>query len=186
MKKNNSNTRPNNTKSKDLKQIPERYLKIITPLVDQALATLAKGDPLSASIAIGSLDSNGKHIVSIDLTKFTNEQDAGRALQLVSRQMNADFAFMILETWTLQPDYYHKYREIYDQYGSIEASPFAVPAISMILDTYYGEWISLEPTIQTDGTKKIIDSSFPQFISNGSDGVFNTMLPWKDVARVLR
>ncbi len=102
---------------------------------------------------------------------------------MVAELQNADYIFMIMEAWLLRKDKMHMMDEIYERYGSIAESPYAVDVVSMTLETRHGVWIAQVPIKPKGISKKKRTIGAPEFeLFTEAQGRFVNLLPVKDGA----
>jgi hypothetical protein len=102
-------------------------------------------------------------------------------IKLAAEHTGADFIFMLMEAWSLRKDKMHLMEKIYEQYGSIGASPYAVDIVSMTLETRHGVWVAEVPIKPKGISKKRRTFTAPEFrYFKEAAGRFTHLLPVKD------
>ena len=177
MQKNiNSGLEINN--SEDQKIIPEAYMYIINALFEATRFAMKNGCPFMPNAY--TVNSSTKTVISISML-FEKEANKGGLINSIKKAAetnHADFILIAAKAWTLDPDNSHRYEEIVKRYGSIAASPYAVDAISITLETYQGYWAAVEPTKYLDKEKNILTFETPDFeFLNAAGGNFSNLLP---------
>lgn len=167
-------------------KIPDSYLQIINPFIEQAKLTLQSGDALKPMAYIFNATTKETRVVMLDNSSQTSKNNSALALKFHGEQLDADFIFLIQEAWTLSVSHASKYKEILDEYGSIGASPYAQDVVSLALETPYGAWMST-PAIQYIRPSKkrrmfgVVDFVF----SSDVQGRFSNLLPRKNTGYTL-
>ena len=161
--------------------IPDAYLKIIAPLIATARGILENGEKLAPMAFVGSFTAGSAIPVMLEAGTDAAKDRSALAIRLAAEHTDADFIFMLMEAWSLRKDKMHLTDKIYEKYGSIGASPYAVDILSMILETRHGVW-SAEVPIKAKGiSKKRRTFSAPAFRHfTEMAGRFSHLLPEKN------
>ncbi len=165
-----------------MKSIPDAYLKIITPLIQTARGILEEGRPLVGIAFVGNFESNTAVPVVLDTGSEANKNNSAKLIKLTAELQNADYIFLMMEAWSLRKDKVHQMEEIYERYGSIAASPYAVDIVSMSLETRHGVWMAQMPIKPKGISKKKRTIGTPEFQLTEAQGRFVDLLPMKDGA----
>lgn len=165
-----------------MSSIPDAYLKIIAPLVQVARDLLEKGEQLAPIAFVGNFETGMIAPILLQVDSETAKDNAANTIKQAAEHHNADFVFMVMEAWSLRKDKMHRRDEIYERYGSIGASPYAVDILSMSLDTRHGIWLA-EVAIKPKGvSKKKRTIGTPDFrYYKVAEGRFVHLLPVKDI-----
>lgn len=122
------------------REIPERYVALITPLIDTARGILEQGGSLPQQAFVGSSDPRTILRVAIDTSSVAAKNFSARAVRAAASHVQADFVFTVMEAWGLPPDKAPMGDEIVEKYGSIGESPYRVDIVSLVLETTEGVW----------------------------------------------
>lgn len=165
--------------------IPESYWQIIEPLIATARGFLENGEKLSPIAFVGNFETGTTIPVQMQAGSDEAKDQSARAIKLIAEQHNADFIFTIMEAWSLRPDKLHMIDEIYDKYGSIGASPYAIDVVTFSLEARHGVFIAQCPIKPKGYSKKKRTFGKPEFrLFTEAQGRFVDLLPVKadDVA----
>lgn len=166
-----------------LKSIPDAYLKITTHIIQTARRILEDGRPLPAIAFVGSFESGTTIAVVLQVDSEADKNNSAEVIKLAAEQQNADFIILLMEAWSLCKDNTHQIEEIYERYGSIAASPYAVDIVSILLETRHGVWVAQVPIKPKSISKKKRTIGVPEFeFFNEIQGRFAGLLPIKDGA----
>ncbi len=161
--------------------IPDAYLKIIEPLIATARGFLENGEKLAPMAFVGSFAAGNAIPVLLDAGSEAAKDKSALGIKLAAEHTAADFIFMLMEAWSLRKDKMHLMEKIYEKYGSIGASPYAVDIVSMTLETRHGVWVAQVPIKPKGISKKRRTFSAPEFCHfKESAGRFSHLLPAKD------
>lgn len=160
---------------------PKAYMDIILPLMAKAREFLESGESLQAMAFVGNLTT--QHVMPIAIQPGSEEGKDKSALtiQSAAAMLEADFIFVIMESWSLRPDKMPQMDAIMEKYGSIGASPFAVDTCALTLETKRGVWVA-QPQIKPKGISKK-KRTFGAVVFRYYDqveGRFANLLPAKD------
>ncbi len=122
--------------------IPEGYLEMIAPLIARARVLLEDGESLRPIAFVGSSEKRSISVVVLSTAGGDVQNASAEQVRRAAYRENADFVFTIMEAWGLPPEKVGKYQSILEQYGSIEASPYAVDLVSFALETRLGSWVA--------------------------------------------
>jgi len=125
--------------------IPEAYWKMVAPLVERARVLLEDDESLHPIAFVGSSEKRTIKIVVLNTADGDVQDTSAEQVRQAAYREDADFVFTVMEAWGLPPDKVGKYQEILEQYGSIEASPYAVDFVSFALETVRGSWVAQAP-----------------------------------------
>lgn len=164
-----------------MSSIPDTYLRIITPLIQVAREHLEKGEHLVPIAFVGNFESGMTVPIQLQIDSEKSKLHAAESIRLEAEYHKADFVFMLTEAWSLRKDKIHRINEIYERYGSIGASPYAVDIVSMSLETRHGVWLA-EVSIKPIGvSKKKRTIGTPEFrLFKEAQGRFVHLLPAKN------
>lgn len=164
-----------------MSSIPDAYLKIITPLIQFARELLEKGERLAPIAFVGNFETGITEPILLQIDSEMSKDKAANSIKLAAEYHQADFVFMLMEAWSLRKDKMHRMNEIYERYGSIGASPYAVDIVSMSLETRHGVWLA-EASIKPKGvSKKKRTIGTPEFqLFKEAQGRFVHLLPVKN------
>jgi hypothetical protein len=158
--------------------IPENYWEMIAPLIERARVLLEDGESLRPIAFVGSSERRSISIVVLNTSGGDVQNASTEQVRRAAYREGADFVFTIMEAWGLPPEKANKYQAILDQYGSIEASPYAVDLVSFALETRQGSWIA-QATVKPKGISKrkktFGEPSFHLFKDSGKG--FAALLP---------
>ena len=161
--------------------IPESYWKIIEPLIATARGFLEAGQELTPFAFVGNFEAGVAMPVRVEAGNDAAKDRSARAIKMVAEQHAADFIFTIMEAWSLRPDKLKMIDEIYDLYGSIGASPYAIEIVSFSLETRHGIWVAQCPIKPKGYSKKKRTIGKPEFqLFTEAQGRFVDLLPAKD------
>jgi hypothetical protein len=132
---------------------PQAYMDIISSLIDKARELLEAGEKLQAFAFVGNLTTKQVIPVMIQPGSIKDKNQSAREIQSAALALDADFVFTIMEAWTLRPDKIRQMNAILDKHGSIGASPYAIDACSLMLETRHGAWAA-QPQIKPKGISK--------------------------------
>ncbi len=132
---------------------PKAYMDIIGPLIEKAREFLEAGDTLQAIAFVGNLTT--RQVIPVMIQQETGEEKdrSARAIQSAAMVLEADFAFTIMEAWSLRPDKVPQMEAVLEKYGSIGSSPYAVDVCSLLLETRRGVWVA-QQLIKPKGISK--------------------------------
>jgi hypothetical protein len=166
--------------------IPDRYWKIISPLIDTARGFLEKGESLAPIAFVCSLSSDRFIPVQLQSSSEEAKDRSALAIKGAADSVNADFVFIVMEAWSLRKDKLSQAKFIIEEYGSIGASPYAVDIVSMTLETRHGVWMAEVPIKPKGISKKKRTIGTPEFRHfTEFEGRFVNLLPIKDGAATL-
>lgn len=164
--------------------IPEAYLKIIESIIQDARELLEKGEHLNATAYVGNFASRTIIPVVLRVDSEAAKEDSAELIKLAADFNNADFVFALMEAWSLRKDKLSKAEEIYERYGSIAASPYAVDIIAASLETIHGVWMAEIPIKPKGFSKKKRTFGVPEFKHfTETEGRFVHLLPARDEER---
>lgn len=164
-----------------MSSIPDAYLKIIEPLIATARGFLENGEKLAPMAFVGSFASGSAIPVMFETGSDAAKDKSALGIKLAAEHTDADFIFMLMEAWSLRKDKMHLMEKIYEKYGSIGASPYAVDIVSMTLETRHGVWVAEVPIKPKGISKKRRTFSAPEFRHfTEMTGRFSHLLPVKD------
>ncbi len=132
---------------------PPAYMEIIAPLISKAREFLEAGESLQAMAFVGNLISHNIMPVPIEHGSEEVKNNSALTIESAARLLEADFIFVIMESWSLRPDKMPQMDAILDKYGSIGESPFAVDTCALTLETKRGIWVA-QPQIKPKGISK--------------------------------
>lgn len=156
---------------------------MITPLIEQAQHFLEQGQELTPFAFIGDVGKGITVPIQIAADSEDAKDRAARDIERMAAHHNADFVFVIMEAWSLRPDKLHMMKEIYDRYGSIAASPYAIEVASFSLETRDGIWVAQCPIRAKGYSKKKRTIGTPEFkLFTEAAGRFVDLLPLKNPA----
>lgn len=158
--------------------LPETYLKLVLPLIDKARGFLEAGESLQPFAFVGNASTGEMLPVMIDTQTTESKDRSAQLIKLAAEQTQADFVFTVMEAWGLPRDKMSRYKEIYDKYGSIGASPYKIDTASFTVETRYGVWAAQMP-LKPKGYSKKKRTFGPvalQFM-DGVEGRFVGLLP---------
>lgn len=121
--------------------LPVRLAPLINSFIDQARDLLATDGYLTPVAFIWRSDRPPTDMVTYALKEAGDKDAAADAVRQIARVMEADFVFLIMEAWMLDPTHARRYNEILDRYGSIGASPYAIDSVCFSLETHEGTWM---------------------------------------------
>ncbi len=162
-------------------KLPDRYTKLIAPLIEKAKGFLEAGETLSPIAFVGSFDSGQVIPILINTSTEEAKDQSAQAIRLSVETIDADYVFSILEGWGLPKDKLHRYEEIIERYGSIGASPWKIDTANFLLETRHGIWGAQIPLKFKVPSKKRRMFAVPvvlQFM-DGAEGRFMGLLPLK-------
>ncbi|MFO8005216.1 hypothetical protein [Thioalkalivibrio sp.] len=122
--------------------IPEAYWEMIAPLIERGRVLLEAGESLHPIAFVGSSEKRTIGTVVLSTAAGDVQDTSAEQVRRAAYRLDADFVFTIMEAWGLPPEKANKYQAILEQYGSIEASPFAVDLVSFALETRQGSWVA--------------------------------------------
>lgn len=158
--------------------IPETYWKMVAPLIERARVLLENDESLHPIAFVGSSRNQTIKIVVLNTAGGDVENTSAEQVRQVAYREDADFVFTVMEAWGLPPEKVSKYQAIIDQYGSIEASPYAVDFVSFALETVRGSWVAQVPLKPKGISKRKKTFGEPRFrLVTESAGGFATLLP---------
>ncbi len=161
--------------------IPDAYLKIIEPLIATARGFLENGEKLAPMAFVGSFTAGSAIPVMLEAGSDAAKDKSALGIKLAAEHTDADFIFMLMEAWSLRKDKMHLMEKIYEKYGSIGASPYAVDIVSMTLETRHGVWFAEVPIKPKGISKKRRTFSAPEFRHfKEAAGRFSHLLPAKN------
>lgn len=164
-----------------MSSIPFAYLKIIEPLIATARGFLENGEKLAPMAFVGSFTSGSAIPVLLEAGSEAAKDKSALGIKLAAEHTDADFIFMLMEAWSLRKDKMHLMEKIYEKYGSIGASPYAVDIVSMTLETRHGVWVAEVPIKPKGISKKKRTFTAPEFrYFKEAAGRFTHLLPVKD------
>lgn len=128
-------------------------MNIIEPLISRAREFLESGESLEAFAFIGNLVTGNVMPVPIDPGSEENKDKSALTIESAAALLEADFIFVIMESWSLRPGKMPQMDANLDKYGSIGASPFAIDTCALTLETKRGIWVA-QPGIKPKGVSK--------------------------------
>jgi hypothetical protein len=163
-------------------KLPERYEKLIWPLIEKARGFLEAGESLSPFAFVGNLETRQTIPVLIDATDDDTKDAAVRAISLIAAEIDADYVFNVLEGWGLPKDKLDRFESIVERYGSIGASPYKIDTANFLLETRYGIWGAQVPLKFKAPSKKRRTFAAPVTLTfmDGAEGRFIGLLPKKE------
>lgn len=164
-----------------MSSIPVAYLKIIGPPIATARGFLENGEKLAPMAFVGSFTAGSAIPVLLEAGSEAAKDKSALGIKLAAEHTDADFIFMLMEAWSLRKDKMHLMEKIYEKYGSIGASPYAVDIVSMTLETRHGVWVAEVPIKPKGISKKKRTFTAPEFrYFKEAAGRFTHLLPVKD------
>ncbi len=161
--------------------IPDAYLKIIEPLIATARGFLENGEKLAPMAFVGSFTAGSAIPVMLEAGSDAAKDKSALGIKLAAEHTDADFIFLLTEAWSLRKDKMHLMEKIYEKYGSIGASPYAVDIVSMTLETRHGVWFAEVPIKPKGISKKRRTFTAPAFRHfKEAAGRFSHLLPEKN------
>jgi hypothetical protein len=158
--------------------IPEAYWEMIAPLIERARVLLEDGENLRPIAFVGSSGKRSISVVVLSTADGDVKDTSAEQVRRAAYRENADFVFTIMEAWGLPPEKANKYQAILEQYGSIEASPYAVDFISFALETRQGSWVAQVEVKPKGVSKRKKTFGEPRFrLFTESAGGFAELLP---------
>lgn len=158
--------------------IPEAYWKMVAPLIERARVLLEDDESLHPIAFVGSSRNQTIKIVVLNTAGGDVEDTSAEQVRQAAYREDADFVFTVMEAWGLPPEKVGKYQAIVDQYGSIEASPYAVDFVSFALETVRGSWVAQVPLKPKGISKRRKTFGEPRFkLVPESAGGFASLLP---------
>ena len=158
--------------------IPEAYWKMVAPLIERARVLLEDDESLHPIAFVGSAKKRTIKIVVLSTADGDVQDTSAEQVRQAAYREDADFVFTVMEAWGLPPDKVGKYQEILEQYGSIEASPYAIDFVSFALETVRGSWIAQVPLKPKGISKRKKTFGQPSFrLVTESAGGFAALLP---------
>jgi hypothetical protein len=115
---------------------------MIAPLIDRARVLLEDGESLRPIAFVGSSSKRSISIVVLSTAAGDVQDTSTEQVRRAAYREEADFVFTIMEAWGLPPEKVGKYQAILEQYGSIEASPYAIELVTFALETRLGSWVA--------------------------------------------
>ena len=161
-----------------MSEIPEAYWEMIAPLIERGRVLLEEGESLRPIAFVGSSENRSIGTVVLSTAAGDVQNTSAEEVRRAAYRVGADFVFTIMEAWGLPPDKANKYQAILEQYGSIEASPYAVDLVSFALETRHGSWVAQVP-VKPKGIskrKKTFGKPHFQFFTETA-GRFAELLP---------
>lgn len=162
------------------KPLPEALRAIAEPLVAKARATLETGEKIKGVAYVGNVATG--QLMPVDLRVDSDESTARsmEAVTLAARHLHADFVLSIFESWSLRPDKVDQAEKIFEKYGSIGASPYAVDVCFFGIETRVGTWAAT-PHIKPKGISKKKRTFGPVVFAFATEagGNFGKLLPDK-------
>ena len=125
----------------------------IGPLIDKARELLEAGEKLQAFAFVGNLTTKQVIPVTIHPGSIEDKNQSAREIRSAALALESDFVFTVMEAWSLRPDKIRQMNAILDKYGSISASPYAIDACSLMLETRHGVWAA-QPQIKPRGISR--------------------------------
>lgn len=132
---------------------PPAYMDIIAPLISKAREFLEGGEQLQGMAFVGNLATQNVMPVPIDPGSEETKNESALTIESAAALLEADFVFVIMESWSLRPDKVAQMDAIMDKYGSIGESPFAIDVCALTLETKRGVWVA-QPGIKPKGISK--------------------------------
>lgn len=164
-----------------MSEIPDAYLKIIERLIATTRGFLENGEKLAPIAFVGSFTAGSTIPVLLETGSNAAKDKCALGIKLAAEHTDADFIFMLMEAWSLRKDKMHLMEKIYEKYGSIGASPYAMDIVSMTLETRHGVWVAEVPIKPKGISKKRRTFSAPEFRHfTEMTGRFSHLLPKKD------
>lgn len=158
--------------------IPEAYWAMVAPLIARARVLLEDGESLRPIAFVGSSEKRTISIVVLNTAGGDVQKASTEQVRRAAYREDADFVLTIMEAYGLPPDKAGKYQAILEQYGSIEASPYAVDFVSFALETRQGSWVAqvqVKPKGVSKRKKTFDEPRFRRFTE--SAGGFAELLP---------
>lgn len=163
--------------------IPDAYLSIIQPKIDEARMALERDGKVEPFAIVGNFTTGAMLTIKIRTVDDKSKETSARQIQLGAHHIEADFIFVIMEAWSLRPDKLNIIDEIYEKYKSIGASPYGIEVVSFSLETRHGVWSAQCPIKPKGYSKKKRTISKPEFrLFTEAQGRFVDLLPVKDHA----
>ncbi len=163
--------------------IPERYSKIIEPLIETARGFLENGEELVPFAFVGNFEVGTTIPVRLQADSEEAKDQSARAIKSIAERHNADFVFTIMEAWSLRSDKLRMVDEIYERYGSIGEAPdsYKIEVVSFSLETRHGVWVAQCPIKPKGYSKKKRTIGTPEFRHfTEAQGRFVDLLPVKE------
>lgn len=161
-----------------MNSIPEAYWAMVAPLIARARVLLEDGENLRPIAFVGSSANRTISIVLLSTAGGDVQKASTEQVRRAAYREDADFVFTIMEAYGLPPDKAGKYEAILAQYGSIEASPYAVDFVSFALETRDGSWVAQVQVKPKGVSKRKKTFEEPRFrLFKETSGGFAELLP---------
>jgi hypothetical protein len=150
--------------------LPDNLAKVVRHAVETARKLMRKpGTKQLAPILFLGNDAE-VHVIGTGWRDVQEKEAFAEFVRARAREMNATFALLLSESWTIDERYLHLQQEIMAKYGSIGESPYKVDCMAFTLETKDGTWAAMP---------KIIKRNFgePQFRKLPTTGRFAHFLP---------
>jgi hypothetical protein len=158
--------------------IPAAYWEMIAPLIERGRVLLEEGENLRPIAFVGSSEKRSIGTVVLSTADGDVQDSSAEQVRRAAYREDADFVFTIMEAWGLPPEKAGKYQAILEQYGSIEASPYAVDFVSFALETRQGSWVAQVQVKPKGISKRKKTFGEPRFrLFTESAGGFAELLP---------
>jgi hypothetical protein len=158
-------------------QLPQAYLDVVMPLVDNARGFLENGESLQPFAFVGNHATGQIIPILIDTETDLSKDRSAQLIKTAAEQTRADFVFTVMEAWGLPRDKMPRYQEILDKYGSIGASPYRIDTASFAIETLHGIWIAQVPIKPKGYSKKKRTFGPVTFVyGDGVEGRFTGLL----------
>jgi hypothetical protein len=134
--------------------IPSAYREVIGPLIARAREFLEAREPLVPFAFVGNFTTGQMVPVPLGTGDDRSKGAAADGIRRAAAAPQADFVFMVMESWGLPPDKIRRVDEIRGRYGSIGASPYRIDMVSFSLETRHGMWFAQAPLKRKGASKK--------------------------------
>jgi flavin-binding protein dodecin len=134
--------------------IPPSYREVIDPLIARAREFVEGGESLVPFAFVGNFTTRQIVPIHLDTGNEDVKDAAADAIRRAAAALQADFVFLVMESWGLPPDKIHRVDEIRERYGSIGESPYRIDMVSFSLETRHGLWFAQTPLKRKGASKK--------------------------------
>jgi hypothetical protein len=167
-------------KKKITMKMPSQYEDLINPLIKSARVLLEGGGIVQPMAYIGNSTTKELMALAMDPRSNATKDSTAMAIQTNAARIDADFILIVMEAVGLKKKNLLQYKEIYEKYGSIAASPYSEDIISFSLEAEAGVWAGSAPLKPKPPSKKRrIFGEITFVFADGVDGRFVGLLPRK-------
>jgi len=124
----------------DFGSLPQTYRVAVAGFIEKARELVHEGKPLEAVLFVGRLEPPQFHSIEMDPASAVAKAEAGEHGRMLAKMLNADYALMVCEAWSVPESEVRNANAILDRYESLAHYPGRIEVAAFSLETRYGVW----------------------------------------------